>query len=320
MQPSLETRAAIALPPNFSGVVLTGDTGGVTGRTASDAFEGEDKLWRWASVSKQITAVLVMQDVEAGRVFLDDSLADLLPQADERHSGVTLRHLLQHTSGMAHPGGLPPGDDDRAHYCLTGIGEEPGTSFNYNNCETILAGLVLEELHGKPVGALMDERIFRSAGMRSAYLKQADDPSGEVRGFLSADEPEPMIDVTPFGPAGAVIGKPQDLVLFNAALMRGDLLGPEALETLWEGNPSIGYVALGVWSFSAPLAGCEEPVRLIERRGHIEGIQLRNLIAPGLERSLVVFTDRGDFPFGEIWQAGGAAYDLASQAFCSADG
>lgn len=76
-------------------------------------------------------------------------------------------------------------------------------------------------------------------------------------------------------------------------------------------------MALGVWGFSAPLRGCGAgAVALVERRGEIGGIEVRNLIAPALGRALVVFADRSDLDFGELWQGKGLSYTLASAAFC----
>ena len=75
-------------------------------------------------------------------------------------------------------------------------------------------------------------------------------------------------------------------------------------------------MALGVWSYPAPLKGCEGAVRLVERRGEIGGTQVRNLIAPDKKLALIVFADQAGLDFGEIWQGKGLTYDLASAAFC----
>ena len=71
-----------------------------------------------------------------------------------------------------------------------------------------------------------------------------------------------------------------------------------------------------MWSFAASLAGCPGQVRLVERRGEIGGVEVRNLIAPDLGRILVVFADRAGLDFGEIWRGRGLTYELANKAFC----
>lgn len=84
----------------------------------------------------------------------------------------------------------------------------------------------------------------------------------------------------------------------------------------WAGDPKLGYVAFGVWSYAAPLRGCERSVKLVERHGEIGGVEVRNLIAPERGRALVVFADSAGIGFGEIWQGSGLSYALASAAFC----
>ena len=98
--------------------------------------------------------------------------------------------------------------------------------------------------------------------------------------------------------------------------MNGTLMSADARDAMWKGEPSLGYAALGAWSFAAPLEGCRGPVKLVERRGSVDGVQTRNIIAPDLKLALVVFTPQADYDFGEIWQAKGTSYKLASAAFC----
>lgn len=93
---------------------------------------------------------------------------------------------------------------------------------------------------------------------------------------------------------------------------------PPSVPPAWKGDPHFGYVALGVWSFPAPLQGCSGAVDLVERRGEIGGVEVRNLLAPELGKALVVFADKAGLDFGKIWQGKGLSYRLASAAFCAA--
>ena len=56
-------------------------------------------------------------------------------------------------------------------------------------------------------------------------------------------------------------------------------------------------------------------MRLVKRRGEIGGVEVRNLLAPDLGRAVVVFADRSDLDFGEIWRGKGMSFDLASAGF-----
>jgi hypothetical protein len=86
---------------------------------------------------------------------------------------------------------------------------------------------------------------------------------------------------------------------------------------LWNGRPELGFLALGQWSFEAALNGCNKPVRIVERRGSIGGVQVRNFIVPEQEIAVALFTDQAEFDFGEIWQSKGFSYDMLSLVACA---
>jgi hypothetical protein len=73
-----------------------------------------------------------------------------------------------------------------------------------------------------------------------------------------------------------------------------------------------------VWSFPAKLAGCAQPVQLVERRGHIGGIQVRNILIPVRGMAVIAFANSPGTEFGEVWQAKGLTHDLLSAALCPA--
>ncbi len=295
------------------------------------------ELWRWASVSKQVTAVLVMQEVAAGRLSLDDTLDRRLPAFKGPTAGrVTLRRLLQHTSGLPNPddtpagaGGAPGfylrdtpevgGAADALGFCAGAPKAEPGAGFSYDNCDTIVLGAVLERATGRSFERLLRERITGPVRLASVRLARGGrPPPAPANGRGEDGGPEAPLVTATFGPAGALYGSAADLVAFDRALLDGRLLPPDARAESWRGDPKLGYVALGVWGFSAPLKGCAGgPVQLVERRGEVGGVEVRNLLAPALGRVLVVFADRAGFPFGELWQGRGFGYDLASAAFCT---
>lgn len=336
--PKMDQVVDQAAAAGLAGVVLVGDQSRMLYSRAISApgrAHTVGEVWRWASVTKQFTATLVMTEVEAGRLALDDTLAARLPEfRGPTAKAVTVKMLLQHTSGLPNPDATPGGADempafyrrggagvggpgDALGYCAGAVRAEPGTGFDYNNCDYIVLGALLERVTGQPFAALLRERITAPLGLAS--LRMAEGGQAEpktVPGRLSAEKPEPPFVLATFGPAGAAYGKPEDLIRFDQALLTHRLLTPASTEVLWKGGPKLGYVALGVWSFPAPLKGCKGAVALVERRGEIGGVEVRNLIAPTIGRALVVFADRSDIDFGEIWQGKGLSYDLASAAFC----
>ncbi|WP_274517574.1 serine hydrolase [Sphingomonas sp. PAMC 26621] len=190
--------------------------------------------------------------------------------------------------------------------------------FAYNNCDYLVLGAILERVTGRPYARLVADRIAKPLGLRSLRVARDGAPRGDAAavGYTTGGKPYPTVNVATFGAAAALTGTARDLAAFDRALAAGKLVGRESRDILWKGDPKLGYEALGVWSFPARLAGCAQPVTLIERRGDVAGIQVRNVIAPDLGRSVAVFVNDDTVQFGEIWQGKGLSYDLLSAAFC----
>lgn len=299
---------------------------GFTGEVLTD--EGERHVigikapqrWVMGSVTKQIVAITAAKLVEEGKARWDDTIGSRLPAFANHPSGeVTLKELFQHTSGLASPeDGVPEGvippyrargrGGDVLTPCIVPPTGERGR-YRYNNCDTIVAGAMLEAASGEPLAKLVARAVLRPAGMTHTRFARR----GEKVAFSASND---KVEVAGYGASAGLLGTADDLVRLDKALMSGKLVGEAQRQILWQGEPSLGYVALGAWSFSANLAGCKNEVALVERRGDVDGTQTRNLIAPALNRALVIFTPQPDFDFGEIWQGSGATYDLASAAFC----
>ncbi|MBD0318867.1 MAG: beta-lactamase family protein, partial [Gemmatimonadetes bacterium] len=318
----------------FSGVVLVGDTGsvlyeravGTSDRESGRALSPADP-WRWASVSKQVTSVLVMQQVEAGRLSLDATVADLLPTFRGPNARqITVRQLLQHTSGLPNPTDTPGADGipgfyrtpvlrgsvdaaAAAGYCSGTPKAEPGARFEYNNCDYLVLGAILERVTGMTYADLLERRIARPLGLRTLRVRRSGDRPERVAGYLDTGARDTALDLGTYSASGGLYGTPRDLLAFDRALLRGTLLSPASRDQLWAGDPKLGYAGLAVWSFPARLAGCARPVQLVERRGHIGGIQVRNILVPSRGIAVIAFANSPATEFGEVWQGKGLTHD-----------
>jgi CubicO group peptidase (beta-lactamase class C family) len=298
--------------------------------------------WRWASVTKQVIAVMIMQEVARGTVALDAPVARYLPGFRSPNAGrITVRQLLRHQTGLPNPDDTPAdaqgvpsfytsgfagSKDPLTGYCAGPIKGEPGAAWSYNNCDYMVAGALLEAVTGQSWQSLLDQRKRRRFSEIDSVAPR--DPLIGIGALASAvpvpeswpgyvaGKPEPALDISSFGAAGALYGTTFDLVAFDILLANGLLLPPEARDELWDGLPELGYMALGQWSFEAPLKGCDAPVRIIERRGGIGGIEVRNFILPESHMAIAMFTDRDEFEFGDVWQAAGFSYEMLSLAAC----
>ena len=324
---------AVLAKHGFEGSVL------VSGGRWDGYARDPDTIWPFASVTKQVVATLVMQQVEAGRLALDVPVDAYLrdwprppdPMAPFERDGEavpeavytppplpapTLRQLLRHQSGLYDPETDPSYDWSAARpidpmMCVARR-SAPGESFAYNNCDTLLVGKILEEVTGERLRDLILFRVTGPAGMENTGLAEYYQALPPSPGGASAEQ------IKRYGAAGGLLGPARDLVAFDRALMANTLLSAPARAEMWRGDPQLGYTALGQWEFTAPLAGCDAPVRIVERRGAIPGYQARNFIAPERGMAVVMFTARSesDYDFGEPWSGSGLSFDIMSAAFC----
>lgn len=315
----------------FDGVVIAGDSD-------RPAYVHGDAAatWRWASVSKQLAATIVMQEVQAGRLSLDRPITDWWPEWPQVFSDlITIRDLLRHTSGLADPNedgptdrsGMPlfyrppPGHGtmqyEATHYCAEYPRAKPGVIFHYDNCDFIVLGALLERTTGKPYAELLQERIARPLGLKLGLFVPGAPAAAHVRGLARPGVPEDIGDLGTYGAAGSVYGSPRTLYAFDRALLAHRLLGDTATAAMWAGEPKWGAAALGQWQYETALAGCPAPVSVVERRGEIGGVQIRNFLLPAMGKALVMFTRYGNFGFGEVWQNKGFAYRALSAVGCA---
>ncbi|MBT0771568.1 beta-lactamase family protein [Kineosporia sp. J2-2] len=200
------------------------------------------------SQTKTFVSVLVLQLVAEGTVQLDSPVETYLPGVVPNGQNITVRMLLQHTSGLfnytddsqlvaaalADPHRvLSPQQILRAAFQHDAV-FEPGTSWAYSNTGYIVLGELLKKVTGESVGALIDQRIAKPLRLGDTYLADpfvTDIGPGFAHGHLidfTADPPS-RVDVADWtlswaGSAGALVSTARDLSDFYTALLGGDLL------------------------------------------------------------------------------------------------
>ncbi|MCZ8370311.1 MAG: serine hydrolase [Porphyrobacter sp.] len=278
--------------------------------------------WRWASVTKQIVAILIMREVERGTIDLDQPVATYLPAFRSANAGTaTIRNLLQHRARLPNPADTPAfydanftgSRDPVTGFCADPVTGAPGGDWAYNNCDFMVLGAVLEAVTGLSWDNLYRRDIAGPLGFEfsGAYPGEQFTRWGHIDGVR-----EPEVDLSTYGASAGLYGEPSDIIAINNALMRGDLLGSEALAEMWKGDPALGYMALGQWVFEVPLKGCNAPVKIVERRGDIGAVQVRNFILPDKQMAVVAFSQSKPFDFGEVWQGSGFSHELLAAAAC----
>ncbi|GAA1256143.1 serine hydrolase domain-containing protein [Streptomyces javensis] len=150
-----------------------------------------------ASLSKSMTALAVMRLVEEGRVDLDQPAHRYLPEftmADRRAEKITVRQLLNQTSGMA-DSAYPDLTRPQAHTLTEAVADmrgarlaaEPGTEWSYHNPNYFVAARLVEVVSGRPFADYLATQVFRPLGMtRTESVDSTDDMPDHARGYVRA--------------------------------------------------------------------------------------------------------------------------------------
>jgi D-alanyl-D-alanine carboxypeptidase len=178
-------------------------------------------LFEIGSISKSFTALCVFHLMEAGKLSLDQDIANLLPGAPlPTGAKITVQNLLNHSAGLPDDAPLfPRGGDGRLWR-----GFEPGSQWSYSNLGFLMLGTVVERLEGKPLADVIRMRILTPLGMsatkgsiltgdRAAYAQGYSALYGD-RGYPVAGPlgPGPWTDVTQG--AGCVASTAHDMALY----------------------------------------------------------------------------------------------------------
>ena len=157
-------------------------------------------IFHVASVSKQFTAAAIMLLVRDGKLALDDDIRKYLPEIPDYGTRITIRHLLNHTSGLRDQWellALARGrfEENRITEAdvmdvvprQKGLNFTPGAEYLYSNTGYTLAGVIVKRVSGKSLREFADERIFKPLGMTSTHFH--DDYTMLVPGRTSAYAP-----------------------------------------------------------------------------------------------------------------------------------
>ncbi|MBV2152496.1 beta-lactamase family protein [Kitasatospora sp. SUK 42] len=255
-------------------------TAGV-GDLANGAKVPVDGQIRIGSNTKTFVAVVVLQLVAEGKVDLDASVDTYLPGLvhgdgiDGRN--ITVRQILQHTSGLAdytsflEMSGADQYIEPRALLDVALAHKPdfaPGAGWKYSNTGYVVAGLIVQKVTGRPVGEEITKRVIDRIGLRHTYFPAQGDMTIRERhphGYLSEKPGDPLQDITEMDPswawaAGAMVSTNTDLNRFFSALIGGELLPPAQLTQMRTTIPAeyMGPGArygLGIESHPLPCGG-----------------------------------------------------------------
>jgi D-alanyl-D-alanine carboxypeptidase len=255
-----------------------------------------------ASIGKSMTAVLVFQQIDAGKLSLSDTADTWYP--DLPNAGlVTIEHLLTHRSGYVVPAGGPltggyrPPETEFERLREHGAAFCPGEGWAYSNVAYQLLGRILERVSGQSYAALLKSRILEPLELRNTWVLEASthDPA-LVPGHSAGQAVEPVNYATPFA-AAPVTTDAQDLVRYWRALIEGRLVSAASLARMidpaWPmfGNPQMRYGS-GVQVAEIP----DGPGTLVLHSGGIVGFSATVAWVPERELFVAVLSNDRQVP------------------------
>lgn len=251
-----------------------------------------DLRYSIGSVSKQITASMMLLLQQDGKLSLDDKVSKYFPDLT-RANEVTIRELLSHTSGYQDywpqdyvppfmlkpvtPAGIMQRWADKP------LDFDPGTKWQYSNTNFVIAGAIAEKVTGKPFFELLQERIFRPLGMKTVtdanpgFLPTLA-PVGYARYGMGPMRPAPELGKGWLFAAGQLAMTAEDLARWDLSIIDQKLLNPASYkqletETLLKSGAGSQY-GLGIGVLM------QNGRRVLVHSGGVSGFTTQNMIFP----------------------------------------
>lgn len=309
-------RGAIAAILSTNGIWI--GTSGVSDSTSRAQVEPQMRFGI-GSITKTFVAATILQLADEKRLSLDDPLARWVPEVPKVTNTITIRQLLDHTSGVYDFFDSSewydrvvanPGDRITTAQVLRYIDKPyfpPGTAFHYSNTGYLLLGLVIEHASGRELMEEFRERFFRPLGLRSFYLAPGEQSTGELihphgnfyNGFKSEVDIASVPGDAYFSSgwsAGALFGIIQDIARWAEALWSGSLHSPAMFAEMIRWNPVSGAekYGLGVWSESTSKG------EFYVHSGHVPGYRTFAGYSPSRKTTVVLFMN-SDSPVRPGW-------------------
>ena len=277
----------------FNGVVLVSEKGKIIFKKAYGIADRElnvpmttEMRFRIASISKPITAFIILQLVDQGIIKLDGKITDYIPDyKGQKGDIITIEHLLSHTSGILQsPDPEIEVIQERLHHSLREMIQyaeesdlyfEPGTGFHYSNLAYSLLAYIAELVTNKPFDRLLTEQLFEPLQMQNTNQCVADEIEKNLskgyeykllKGYQNATYVDPSYTVGP----GGLISSADDLCKFDKALCERRLLSEKLYSKMF--TPS-KYASYGYgWDLGQKIVpGSQDTIDIISHTGDING-------------------------------------------------
>ncbi len=284
------------------------------------------------SVTKAMTTQIVFSLVQEGKLSVSGKVGDYLPWAPPFTAQISLSQLLTHTSGIRNMDTVLGPDEDGVGKIyrsfdssfeplkvrvLKFLGDklvaEPGSKYDYNNTDFILLQAIAEEAAKSSFQTLLQDRVFRPAGMRNSFLAEWNRPRSCVDCFSTTNGKS--IRLAPFnmamyGGSAGVISTPDDI----AKWIKFTLTQPGGKSLLVSGSQFGGFQGFGGYAYKSKaiskLLGTDRNEDVFERPGAVNGYSLQISFLPERNIAVAVFSNREGIQLGSVFEGKGLTVDL----------
>jgi CubicO group peptidase (beta-lactamase class C family) len=262
-----------------------------------------DMVFRIGSITKQFTAIAILQLLEQGKLDLQDDITRFLPDYPTQGYKITIEHLLTHTSGIKSYTNVPEFaqymriDKSPAEVINTfknlPMEFAPGTRWNYNNSGYFLLGYIIEKASGRTYPKYLEDNFFKPLGMTNSYFgSDTKIIKNRAAGYQAGDSGVVNADIMsmtiPYS-AGSIQSTVEDLFKWNQAVHSYKLVKKATLEKAFTeyklaNGKGTGY---GYGWFLRQLQGSPT----IEHGGGINGFLTSGVYLPKEDIFVAVFSN-----------------------------
>lgn len=289
---------------NFSGAVLIVDEGetvlskgfGLVDRNGTQTINA-DTVFRLGSISKQFTATAIILLQQKGLLSIDDSIGTYLEDYPNGER-ITIKHLLQHTSGIPNYTAVSNFGSITTQYHSPEqvialfkdlpLEFSPGSRYQYSNSGYSLLGYLIEVVSAKSYQEFINDEIFTPLQMtRSGYGENNFDGDNIAHGYSWSDAEILAIDMSVPYSAGALTSTLNDLLLWDRSLYENILLTEQSKTLMF--TPGLNNYALG-WRVAS-----DEHGRIYGHGGSISGFKTYIARHPDENKLIVVLSNNQDY-------------------------
>ncbi|MCW3119857.1 MAG: serine hydrolase [Chitinophagaceae bacterium] len=204
----------------------------------------EESIFKIGSITKQFTAIAILQLMEQGKLTLQDAITRFIPDYPMQGKTITIEHLLTHTSGIQDFTSIPDSVNRLAmdytpkemvdYFKNQPMRFAPGTKWEYSNSGYFLLGYIIEKITGNSYANYLEQNIFKPLGMtNSQYASDSRVIKNRVDGYIKSNqgfENAPYESMTHPYAAGAIQSTVEDLFKWNQAVHSYKLVKKETLD------------------------------------------------------------------------------------------